>query len=391
MKSKLPDGFTSATLDDGPLPDSNICRTLWLGWGHAFGDRVVTNDELEHRFGLAPGWIEQRTGFRARRYATREIATSDLATAAAAQAIERSGLSIHDIGFVLLATSTPDHLLPGTAPTVAARLGSKAPAFDLMAACTGFVYGLMTADHLVRSSRRPVLLIGANILSRRVNPADSATATLFGDAAGAVVLGPSALDANAPSPGGLTSPDLALRNGADTRETSCQSDRIRRQPESSSPLDSHGLLATTGQSAGEHASQLFIPTGGSRNPWHPAQQEAERFMQMPSGQTVFKLAVNSMLADCRTVLTETKIEPHEVDWLIAHQASQRIVTELGRRLTIPENRVAWWLSEYGNSSSATIPVALSIGREQGLIQVGQTLLLAAAGAGFCSAASILRA
>lgn len=320
--------------------------TGWLGWGHAFGELTLSNDELEQRFELSPGWIEQRTGFRARRYASNRQAVSDLAIDAAKLALQRSGVSIRDIGFVLLATSTPDHLLPGTAPMVAARLGSSAPAFDLMAACSGFAYGWMTADHLVKGSGQPVLLIGANVLSRRVNPQNLQTAILFGDAAGAVVLG---------------------------------------------PTSAAGIVAAIGHSAGEHASQLIIPAGGSRQPWHPDILAADRFMQMPSGQFVFKLAIQAMLADCDAVLKQAEVTSSEIDWLIAHQASYRIVAELGKRLEIPAERVAWWLADYGNSSAATIPVALSLGREQGLIRPGQTILLAAAGAGFCSAASVLRA
>ena len=316
-----------------------------LGCGHAFGPLVVPNSELEERFGLAPGWIEQRTGFRARRYASPTQAVSDLAIEAAEMALERSGLSIGDIGFVMLATSTPDHLLPGTAPMVAARMGSTAPAFDLMAACSGFAYGLMTADHCVRSSRRPVLLMGGNVLSRRVNPSDLHTSILFGDAAGAVVLGPT-----------------------------------------SGP----GILAVRGQSHGEHFAQLLIPAGGSRLPWHPELANADRFMQMPEGRTVFKLAIEAMLADCQSVLRETDLTVAEIDWLIPHQASSRIVGELGKRLSLPAEKVAWWLADYGNSSAGTIPVALSLGLERGWIRSGQTLLLAAAGAGFCSAASVLR-
>lgn len=319
--------------------------TRCLGWGHALGQLSHSNDDLEQRFSLPTGWIEQRTGFRSRRYAAPEQACSDLAIEAAEQAISRSGVPIKDIAFILLATSTPDHLLPGTAPVIATRLGSSAPAFDLMAACSGFAYGWMTADHLVRSSGRPILLIGANVLSRRVNPNDLPTVILFGDAAGAVVLGPTA---------------------------------------------GPGILAATGHSAGEHAPQLMIPAGGSRQPWQPGGLEADRFMHMPSGQTVFKLAIQSMVADCEAVLKTAQIIPESVDWLIAHQASSRIVAELGKRLFIPSERVAWWLADYGNSSAATIPVAFSLGRDQGLIRPGQTILMAAAGAGFCSAASVFR-
>jgi 3-oxoacyl-[acyl-carrier-protein] synthase-3 len=216
---------------------------------------------------------------------------------------------------------------------------------DLMAACTGFVYGLMVADAWVRGTGQTVLLIGANVLSRRVNPSDLQTACLFGDAAGAVVLAPAA---------------------------------------------EAGIVATVGQSAGEHAGELILPAGGSRRPWGPELAEAERYMSMRSGSRVFKLAVESMLEDCQQVLAKAGLSPTDIDWLVPHQASFRIVRELGERLGVAESRRAWWLGELGNSSAATIAVALSLGRERGLIVPGQRLLLTAAGAGFCSAAALLQ-
>lgn len=319
--------------------------SAWRGWGHSLGRVALQNAELERRFCLEQGWVERRTGFSARRYAAADQATSDLAVEAGRMALERSGVAAGELGLVLLATSTPDHLLPGSAPTVAARLGCRAPAMDLMAACTGFVYGLMVADAWVRGTGQTVLLIGANVLSRRVNPSDLQTACLFGDAAGAVVLAPAA---------------------------------------------EAGIVATVGQSAGEHAGELILPAGGSRRPWGPELAEAERYMSMRSGSRVFKLAVESMLEDCQQVLAKAGLSSTDIDWLVPHQASFRIVRELGERLGVAESRRAWWLGELGNSSAATIAVALSLGRERGLIVPGQRLLLAAAGAGFCSAAALLQ-
>lgn len=317
----------------------------WRGWGHALGRLSVPNSELERRFGLEAGWVERRTGFAARRYAAADQATSDLAVEAGRMALARGGVSAEELGLVLLATSTPDHLLPGAAPAVAARLGSVAPAMDLMAACSGFVYGLMVADAWVKGTGQAVLLIGANVLSRRVNPLDLQTACLFGDAAGAVVLAPSG---------------------------------------------TAGILATAGRSAGEHAAELMIAAGGSRQPWGPEVSEGDRYMRMPSGGRVFKLAVESMEADCVQVLASAGLTVAEIDWMVPHQASFRIVRELGERLGVAESRRAWWLGELGNSSAATVPVAMSLGREAGLLESGQRLLLSAAGAGFCSAAAVVQ-
>jgi 3-oxoacyl-[acyl-carrier-protein] synthase-3 len=304
----------------------------------------VVNADLEQRWGLEPGWISRRTGFTSRRYADHDQATSDLAIEAGRAALESSRVAPAELGLVLLATSTPDHLLPGTAPWVAERLGTRAMAMDLMAACTGFLYGLITADQFVQATGRPVLLIAANVLSRRVNPQDPKTAALFGDAAGAVVLG---------------------RGGVP------------------------GILATSASSQGEHWRQLYMPAGGSRQPWDNALPGEARFMVMPQGQEVFRLAVNAMVGEAETVLAQAQVDGSEIDWLVAHQASLRIVQEVGKRLEVAPAKRAWWLEAAGNSSAATLPLALSLAREQGNIVAGQRLLLTAAGAGFCSAAAVI--
>ncbi len=335
-------------MDDSQPESSFGRRSCWLGWGHAFGQQIIPNAELEQRWGLAAGWIEQRTGFTARRYAAPDQATSDLAIEAGQGALGNCGIASNKVGLLLLATSTPDHLLPGTAPLVAAKLGIAAPAMDLMGACTGFLYGLILADHYVRSSGQAVLLIGANVLSRRVDPADIGTAALFGDAAGAIVLAPA-----------------------------CNADA------------SQGIEGTTGKSAGEYWRELYIPAGGSRMPWQADLELNAGFMQMASGRTVFKLAAEAMIEACRTLMSQTGRSTADIDWMLAHQASQRIVGEVGNRLEIPVNKQAWCLGEYGNSSAATIPLALSLGREEGWIKPGQRVLLTAAGAGFCSAAAML--
>jgi len=411
-------------MNDGPL-----C----LGIGHCLPDRQVPNAVLEAELGLEPGWIVRRTGFVDRRYCDAGQATSDLAIPAGRQALLDSGVAAGDLGLVLLATSTPDHPLPGTAPLVAARLGSQAPAIDLMAACTGFLHGLALADQVVRGTGRPVLLIGANVLSRRVDPGDPRTRVLFADGAGAMVLGPavdstgrrdelggpklmgklaacptsgepanSADVANTKLMGKLAACPTAGEpaSSADVANTTVMG-KLAACPTSGEPAHSgvsageaarhaRGVLATWGRSDGEQWQRLHIPAGGSRQPWRSDLAPAACCMQMPSGQAVFRLAVDAMAEAGQAVLDAAGVDRGAVDWLVAHQASLRIVQELGERLRIPQEKRAWWLGPYGNSSAATIPIALSLGRESGRIQAGQLLLLTAAGAGFSSAAALLR-
>ena len=328
------------------MGEIKACKASWVGWGHEVGALTIDNGTLERSWGVEPGWIERRTGIVKRRYADPHQATSDLAESVGRQALTVSGIDPRALGMVFLATSTPDHPLPGTAPAVAERLGTTAPAVDLAAACSGFIYGLMLADHFVRATGRPVLLIGANVLSRRVNRMDPQTGGLFGDAAGAVVLAPSG-------------PQAA------------------------------GVEHVVAQSDGRYAKQLFIEAGGSRVPWQSASSPDDCLMQMPDGRLVFRLAVEAMVDQARCVLAATNTDPTEVDWLLPHQASRRIVNEVGTQLGVPAESRAWWLSEFGNSSAATLPVALSLGRADGRIRERQRLLLTAAGAGFCSGAAML--
>lgn len=332
-----------------PTDESGKKTTYLVGVGHCVPNQCHDNPTVETALGLEPGWIERRTGFRQRRYCETGQSTGDLALIAARQALEQSGLAASQIGLVLLATSTPDYPLPGTAPKVAAALGIAAPAMDLMAACTGFLHGLELADAWVKSSGRPALLIAANKLSHRVNPLDSQTIGLFADAGAAVVL------AGSPS------------------HHSCWS------------IDDH-----CGANQGQAWEQLYIPAGGSLAPLDSQSIDSpERFMKMESGRAVFKLAVESMQDQCQQLLQRSQLTAPNIRWLIPHQASLRIVTELAKRLELQEHQIAWWLKDYGNSSAATIPLAISLGMQQGKFQPQDRVLLAAAGAGMCSAASLL--
>lgn len=322
-----------------------------IGTGHCYPSVESVNSEIESRLALEEGWIQRRTGFRARRYCDPKQATSDLAKVAAAAALENAGVDGREIGMLLLATSTPDYLLPGTAPALAAELGITGPAMDLMAACTGFLHALGLADAWATATGQRCLVVAANVLSRRVNPADSQTIGLFGDGAGAVVVSP--------------------------------------QPEGAGTLiEIHSVV---GGNQGQHWKQLYIPVGGSRLPMNSGNVDSvDRFMQMESGRAVFKLAVESMQSLCSRLLENDSISPDQIDWLIPHQASLRIVLELGKRLGISKERIAWWLDELGNSSAATIPLAISLGFQKHRFKVGDQVLLAAAGSGMSSGAALLK-
>jgi 3-oxoacyl-[acyl-carrier-protein] synthase-3 len=316
------------------------------GAGSAIPRTVIANEIVEERLGLERGWIERRTGVRQRPVAAPDEATSDLAVRAAAEALERSGVDRASVGLALLATSTPDHLLPPTAPLVAHRLGLKAGAIDLAGACSGFLYALTLGSAYGRQARTAVLVIGANILTRRVDPRDAATAALFSDGAGALVLTPA---------------------------------------EPSHILGSH--LA----SDGSLYDAIGISAGGSREPLTAENVAAGRhLMTIRHGAALFKNAVRAMVDAGRAAMKNARVTSRDIDWWIPHQANRRIIQEAGRLLEIPPERVISIVSEAGNSSAATIPIALARGVESGQIQSGQIVLLTAAGAGMIEAGVALR-
>jgi 3-oxoacyl-[acyl-carrier-protein] synthase III len=320
-----------------------------LGTGSALPDRRVHSEAVEAAAGLEKGWIERRTGVRERPVAAPDEATSDLASRAGARALEASGVGRASVRLLLLATSTPDEPLPPTAPRVAHALGLEgAGAVDLAGACAGFVYALALADAFCRIQGGSALVVGANVLSRRVDPrGDPATAFLFSDGAGAIVLGPRDGDS------GL----LAVHLGAD----------------------------------GSRADMLSIPAGGSRRPLTPeALSRGEHYMRIRDGQWLFREAVRSMVDAGRRVLTSAGLEPADVDFWVPHQANRRITREAGRLLDIPPERTVDVIDRYGNSSAATIPVALDHAARSGRLVRGEIVLLTAFGAGLVSAGAVVR-
>ena len=317
-----------------------------LAFGHYAPARRVENAEIETRLGLAPGWIERRTGIRVRRYAADDEALSDMAVAAGDMALARCGLARSDIALTLLATSTPDHLLPPSAPLVAHRLGlTHSGAVDLAGACTGFLYALILADGFVRAQGRAVLIVAANLLSRRINPDDPASASIFADAAGAVVLAPSA-----------------------------------------DPTT--GVLAADLVSDGSRYDLIRIPAGGSRRPFTPDLRPEDVLMEITDGQAVFIQAVATMITSAKRVLDAAGLGIADIARFVPHQANARIINAVRRSLGFADEAMIATIADYGNSSAATIPFSMSLAAASAPFRPGDRILLTAAGAGMTGGAVV---
>ncbi|WP_027170092.1 beta-ketoacyl-ACP synthase III [Mesorhizobium sp. WSM3224] len=318
-----------------------------IGLGHHVPARKVGNAEIEASLGLEGGWIEGRTGVRSRFWAEPDDTLSGLATQAGDMALKAAGIDRKDIGLLLLATSTPDHLLPPSAPLVAHRLGlESAGAVDLAGACAGFIYALTFADGFVRLHNRPATVIAANILSRRINPAERASAVLFADAAGAVVLAPS------------------------------------RNP-------GHGILGASLASDGSSYGLIHIPAGGSNLPFSDEIDIAETRMTIANGREVFVKAVEMMGRCSRQALEAADLLAPAIARFVPHQANARIFDAVGKSLGFEDERIVKTIADHGNSSAATIPLSLSISQGANPILPGEKLLLAAAGAGLTGGALVV--
>lgn len=318
-----------------------------LALGHYAPERRVTNQEMEARLGLEPGWIARRTGIHERRFAAPDEALSDLAVKAGAMALANSGLDPAAIGLVALATSTPDHPLPPSAPLVAHRLGAaRAGAIDMAGACSGFLYALTFADGFVRSSGAPALVIAANVLSRRLNLDDPISAGLFGDGAGAVLLGPV-------------------------------------------PQSTSGVRGVAFASDGAAYDLIRIPAGGSRQPFADGLPPQATLMHIKDGRAVFQRAVRMMVETAQTALARAGLTLADVDRFVPHQANVRMMGAVQRQLGIAEERMLSSVAHYANSSAATIPLTLSLAAEQQPLERGERVLMTAAGAGLTGGAVVL--
>ncbi|HTN76216.1 MAG TPA: beta-ketoacyl-ACP synthase III [Pirellulaceae bacterium] len=317
-----------------------------LGTGSYAPAEVVRNEDLAP-LGYDPEWIIQRTGIRERRRAAPEEATSDLAYAAARHCLDHAQVSPEELDLILVATMTPDTLTPSTACHLQRRLGSTAAAMDLNAACSGFMYALVTGSQFIKTgAMQRVLVVGADLMSRTVNPEDRKTYPLFGDGAGAVLLGAAS--------------------------------------------DDHGLLSYALGADGSGTDLLCIPGGGSREPLTPETLEAKRQFMYMDGRQVFKWAVRTCADVMRQTMEEAELTIADLDLLVLHQANIRIIDAALEALGVPREKCFVNLDRYGNTSAASIPLALDEARRAGRIHAGDNILMCGFGAGLAWGAGVLR-
>jgi 3-oxoacyl-[acyl-carrier-protein] synthase-3 len=309
-----------------------------VGVGHYAPPRIVTNHDLEAWLDTSDEWITTRTGMKRRHWASDEEGTSDLASAAASAALMHAGLTAPDIDCFIVATVTPDFYFPATACLVASRLGvAEKAAFDIAIACSGFIYGLTVASGLIRSGvYRRIMLIGAETLSKILDKEDRSTAILFGDGAGAVILEQSEDDSF-----------LAATLGAD----------------------------------GSRPELLYAHGSGFRKPIDHAALDAKVQLIHMQGPETFKLAVTKMVESTDSVLDKANLRKSDVTFLIPHQANRRIIDAMARYLDLPEEKVIVNIAEYGNTSAASIPLALSETVRAGLLKGGDLIVFVAFGGG----------
>lgn len=318
------------------------------GWGMAVPQRSMTNDELAMLVDTSDEWIRSRTGIGSRYIAGPAETSATLGTTAARQALTRAGVEAVDLDLIICATTTPDHLMPATACLIQHEIGAtRAAAFDLEAACTGFVYGLAVGSQFISNGLyRRVLIIGVDTLTKFLDWTDRRTCVLFGDGAGAVVLEAS------PTPGGL----LSLELGAD----------------------------------GGGAELLCIPAGGSRQPLTPALAgTSAQYIQMV-GSEVYKFGVRIMVDAILSAVAKAGLGVDDIDLFVPHQANSRIIESAATRLGIPPERVMLNVERYGNTSAASIPIALCEAAEAGRLRPGDTVAMIGMGGGLTWGAAIVQ-
>ena len=319
-------------------------RAVVRGVGHYLPDRVVPNSELEATVETTDEWIRTRSGIERRHFAAEGQTTSDLATRAARAALADAGLAPDDIDAIILATSTADLTFPSAATMVQAALGmTRGFAFDVQAVCAGFVFALANADALIRSGQaRRVLVIGAETFSRLMDWSDRTTCVLFGDGAGAVV--------------------LEAAEGAGT-----SADR--------------GILATDLNSDGRYRDLLYVDGGASTGTTGHLRMQ---------GKEVFRHAVEKLAQTAHAALAKAGLTSADVDWIVPHQANLRIITATAQRMQVPMDRVVLTVQDHGNTSAASIPLALSVGKARGQIKPGDLVVTEAIGGGLAWGSVVLR-
>jgi len=318
-----------------------------VGWGKYAPERIVTNDDLAQRVDTSDEWIRARSGIRERRMVGEDEHTSTMAVGAGREALERAGLTAADLDLIIVATSSPDYLTPPVSSQVQDLLGASCGAFQVVVGCTGFVYSLAIAQQFIATGAcRTILVVGAELTSRWIDWEDRATCVLFGDGAGAVVLQAS----DEPS----------------------------------------GVLAFVLGSDGSGAEHLIVPGGGvAHPPSHETVDARLNYVRM-NGREVFKFATRKMPETLEAVLGKAGLTVDDLDLLIPHQANLRIIEYAAGQLGIPMEKVVVNVDRYGNTSAASIPLALCEALDEGRARPGDTLALVAFGAGLTWASAVVR-
>lgn len=322
-----------------------MIRSVIVGCGSYLPERVMTNADLAEIVDTSDEWIVARSGIRQRHIAAEGQTTGDLAEAAARDALKHAGLEPGDIDLIILATATPDNTFPATATAVQARLGIRdGAAFDIQAVCSGFIYGLATADNFLKAGQfRRALVIGAETFSRILDWEDRTTCVLFGDGAGAVV--------------------LEAQDGAGTS-------------------DDRGILTTHLHADGRHHDLLYVDGG-------PSSTKTVGHLRM-SGKEVFRHAVVNLSAVINEALEATGLDADAIDWVIPHQANKRILDGTARKLKLDPKKVVVTVDRHGNTSAASVPLAMTEAIRDGRIKRGDMLLLEAMGGGFTWGSALVR-
>ena len=323
----------------------SVRRSIIAGCGAYLPQQIVTNDDLAHRMDTSDEWIVSRSGIRERRFAADGELTSDLAVAAAERALAAAGVAPEDVDLVVLATATPDQTFPATATAVQGRLGiRRGAAFDVQAVCSGFVYGLAVANNFIRvGESRCALVIGAETFSRLLDWNDRTTSVLFGDGAGAVV--------------------LVENEGQGTN-----ADR--------------GVLTTHLHADGRYGDLLYVDGG-------PSSTQTTGCLRM-EGREVFRHAVTNLSAAVEEALAASQLTADDIDWIVPHQANRRIIEATAKRLDVPLEKVVLTVDHHGNTSAASVPLALAEAVSDGRIKRGDLILLEAMGGGFTWGSALVR-
>jgi 3-oxoacyl-[acyl-carrier-protein] synthase-3 len=322
-----------------------MCRSVIKGVGSYLPAKVLTNEDLSRMVDTSDAWIVERTGIKERRIAAEGELTSDLAVAAATAALNDAKMDPGRIDLLIVATATPDQTFPATAATVQAKLGmTSGAAFDIQAVCSGFIYGLTTADSLMKTGQATrALVIGAEVFSRILDWKDRSTCVLFGDGAGAFVL------------------EAANGNGT---------------------IQDRGILASRLRSDGRYRDKLYVDGG-------PSSTRTTGVVRM-EGREVFRHAVTNIASIIAETLTDQGIDAKDIDWFVPHQANRRILEGTARKLGLREESIVITLDKHGNTSAASIPLAFDAAVKDGRIKRGDLILMEAMGGGFTWGATLAR-